>query len=380
MSAGLKDIDTRFDPIDQVFKPFHAVETHVVAAIPEQPGRFGVRLNEFPLKRTDPSSTTIPVISITISDYSMVSSAPGATEFCPDWFHDIGGLPFRSNLLYFHPSKVGTPVTVDYYGGGSGATYANLVFLRARAIVDIIGGSRIQIMRDAGTGMLFWRADEGIWRPFKSVPAVGPELGSTAVLTQDKPPGAGILYGGVNQNLTGHWVGSVSTSHYGVDPPGAYAIGDTWWEVTSVIDGGTWLQNGSVGWSGTIGSDPNANGGPACGDHFGCGGFDCSSVLGTGDIFYGDGYTCSPHDSASSCYYYYQYDHFTGDSGCYFGACAPGDIWGMDCYFDRIELRYYFDVWSPSWTTYYDKWEYYFVGWHNVGSTSVATGASPVFS
>lgn len=119
---GSTNTDARFDEIDQVFVPNHiTAEVKTIRPLAGQPGRYGIRLNEFPLRWDDPVSFSVPNPSVIISGYTMVSTDPAASEFRPGFYFDEGNPPvvFRSNIVYFHASQNGVQVSVEYWGGGT---------------------------------------------------------------------------------------------------------------------------------------------------------------------------------------------------------------------------------------------------------------------
>lgn len=120
--SGSTTTDMRFDSIAQLFIPNHITgEVKTIGPIPGQPGRFGIKLNEMPLRHDDPTSFAVPNPSVIITGYTLVSIDPAATEFRPDYFFDVGNPPifFRTNNVYFHESKNGQQVSVEYWGGGT---------------------------------------------------------------------------------------------------------------------------------------------------------------------------------------------------------------------------------------------------------------------
>lgn len=125
--SGSIDVDIRFDSILQQFIPNHVTaEVHTIAPVDGQPGKFGIRLYEFPLRADDPASITIPDPPVIIhtndsaaDPFTLTPTAPSASEFRPDYYYDDGPVKNRTSLVYFHSSMNGVEVSVEYYGGGS---------------------------------------------------------------------------------------------------------------------------------------------------------------------------------------------------------------------------------------------------------------------
>ena len=123
---GSLSADLRFDPIEQKFVPsLITAEPHIVAEIPELPGKYGIRLREFPLRPDDPSTMIIADPSVIITGFNVTSGDPSPSEIRPDYFFDDGNNPSRTSHVFFHEDNVGLAVTVRYYGGGSSNSIRN---------------------------------------------------------------------------------------------------------------------------------------------------------------------------------------------------------------------------------------------------------------
>lgn len=127
-TSGDATQDLRWDAIQGKFVPEPiTAEPHTIGPIPGQPGKYGIRLIEMPLKSSDPTTTTVPANSVTISGYTEVSTgSPGATEFLVDYHSDDGAIPYRTSLIYFDSSQNGVAVNVAYYGAGASNRAQNI--------------------------------------------------------------------------------------------------------------------------------------------------------------------------------------------------------------------------------------------------------------
>lgn len=161
--SGQADVNLRFDSTLKKFVPIHiTAEPHIISEIPGQPGRFGIRLIEFPLRASvdgvDPVTSTVPNPPITISGYSLVSTAPAADEFFPDFFFEDGPVRNRTSVIYFHSSQNGNSVNVEYYGGGAANS--------AEAIAALVALSLGDFSADAVKKNLFINGDFHFWRRY----------------------------------------------------------------------------------------------------------------------------------------------------------------------------------------------------------------------
>lgn len=178
--AGSQTADLRFDSIAQLWVPNHVLtETHVVGPIAGQPGRYGVRLNEIPLKGSDPAGVAnssggldpfvIPDPSIIVAGYSLVSTDPAATEFRPDWFIDSGQMPYRTSIVYFHSSKNGTSLDFEYYGGGALISAEDIPYIPALKLVEMTASGEVEVgvfTDSSANTLIYWRVNGGSWQPF----------------------------------------------------------------------------------------------------------------------------------------------------------------------------------------------------------------------
>ena len=195
----------------------------------------------------------------------------------------------------------------------------------------------------------------------------------TAVYTQKSyypDNGSGVLLSGVAHNLTGHWSGNITNNRYEVYPPGSYQIGDYWYKVSGMVDGGYWALNSYSYWyqqtfscccggcveannEGYINTNvPARNANPG----------NCSSLQ-------PNGYT----QQGTSCYSYYWYVNL---DTCYFNVFA---CCSLTCQYTNTYYIAYYDIWVPSWRTDYNIYKYQYGNWDLVGTTSINTGSDPVF-
>lgn len=184
--SGQSDVNLRFDSTVRKFVPIHiTAEPHTIQEIEGQPGRFGIRLIEFPLRASidgvDPVTITVPNPPIVISGYSLVSQAPAADEFYPDFYFEDPPIINRTSVIYFHPSQAGLSVTVEYYGGGSANCFETF-----RTLVELLVG---EISQDAVKNNLIMNGDFYWWRrsgggPVAVDESIDPTLG--AAYTADR--------------------------------------------------------------------------------------------------------------------------------------------------------------------------------------------------
>lgn len=85
--------------------------------------------------------------------------------------------------------------------------------------------------------------------------------------------------------------------------------------------------------------------------------------------------SCSPINSAPSCYKSYTYYSAGGCVGCF--CCSIFDGFAnFTCSYST--QYYYYDIWVANWTTYYNVYRYEFEQWVFVRSESVSSGLVPL--